>query len=101
MDDGAAANLELRAVFCDSQTPRVPSIRHVSQFIVALITGGEAEKPAHADVIRIIVLNKFFATQGVDNRGLQAFRDLEKLSAGAFTFRTTENRDSASCVQPV
>src|SRR6266851_2421365 len=57
------------------------------------ITGGKSKQAGHADVKRIVVLDKFLAAQRVDDRRVQLAGERDQLGVSSGTTCAGEDRD--------
>src|SRR5271166_304356 len=64
-----------------------------------VIAGGEAEKPRHADVEMVVVLDKFLATQRVHDRRSQFAREFNQLLVSSCTTCSSKNRRFLRVIQ--
>ena len=61
----------------------------------------KTKQPGHSDVIRIVVFDKFLATQRMDDRRLEAFGHCNELGMSALAARTAKDSDLACAVENV
>lgn len=66
-----------------------------------MVAGREAKQSGHPYVIGVVVLDKFLATQRMDDRRLQSLGHCNQFAMNALTARSANNGDPARVVKNV
>jgi hypothetical protein len=102
---GLRAHIDLRDPGVLGEELTVRKIRTQQQQCVAVlhgsVAGREADEPRHANVVRIVVLNKFLATQCMNDRRFQTSGKLDDFVMRSCTARTAEEGDAGRALQQI
>ena len=64
-----------------------------------VIAGREADQPGHADIVRVVPFDIFFAAQRMHHRRLEALAQCQKLIMRTLASRAAQHRDAAVAIQ--
>src|SRR5258708_23878344 len=93
LDDSRVLGIEIPVWKVRSEHQQDFAVRH------GVVAGGKPEQAGQADVIRVVVFNKFFAAQGMHNRSLELAGNLYQLCMGSGASRAAENGDLFRSIQ--